>query len=600
MSEKDYSTIRKIVLTSMIIIPLIPFMLILIISFSSFKGAVEKTTVAHLKRIVEDHRLMIELFLRERQRDLEFVAALSSFEKLSDQSELSRIFNLLQKESGAFVDLGVFDVNGLHVAYHGPFQLLGKNYRHTEWFEAVMKQGVFISDVFLGYREIPHFIIAVVRGDASNRWILRATVDSQTFYTLVRGVRIGSTGEAFILNRAGVFQTQAEEAGNVLQQSSDVFFRSKPTHEVQTFISNGQTGTPYLNATVWLKDQSWLLVVRQAKSEAFGSLRTAIALAVLILVVGGMAILFSAMYMTQRIVQRLTRSDAEKDQMHQQLIGAGRLAELGEMAAGFAHEINNPLQLIQNEQALAAMLLEELPQNGPPTTDIIDEVKSSLGQIQLQVSRCSQITQSILKFGRQSEPQVKPIDLQRFIPEIIAMLATKAEINGVRLEQHVSPAIDCVRADPSQLQQVVLNLCNNAFDAIASRHGLSGGHLRISADYEASRSSVVLSIADNGCGIGPDNLKKIFSPFFSTKPVGRGTGLGLSICYGIVADMGGEIKVDSTLNIGTTFQVALPSAPRTARDRSAISAGPGPVHVRQDINGLTKGENDGDNQTDAG
>jgi two-component system NtrC family sensor kinase len=121
--------------------------------------------------------------------------------------------------------------------------------------------------------------------------------------------------------------------------------------------------------------------------------------------------------------------------------------------------------------------------------------------------------------------------------------------------------------DPGQLQQVLLNLFNNAFDAITARHGNAGGALSIDT-FENAAGQAEIVIADNGCGVKPENIEKIFTPFFTTKPVGKGTGLGLPVCYGIVCKMGGDISVESTPGKGTTFLIRLPAEarPRVARD----------------------------------
>lgn len=252
--------------------------------------------------------------------------------------------------------------------------------------------------------------------------------------------------------------------------------------------------------------------------------------------------------------------DAEKEQLSQQLIGASRLAELGEMSTGFAHEINNPLQIIKSEQSLIEINLSELKETGQlKKSESLDEIEDSMEQIKLQISRCSKITQQILKFGRQSEPEKNDVDLRSFIPEITDMVAKKASVHGITVKQNVAEDTAPVNGDTSQLQQVLLNLFNNAMDAIIDQHGTSGGELSIEAGPKEN-GNVEIKVTDNGSGISPENLSKIFSPFFTTKPVGKGTGLGLSVCYGIIDKMGGTMTATSEKGIGTTFIINLPEA----------------------------------------
>jgi two-component system NtrC family sensor kinase len=560
MKSNPYGALKKTILTCMILVPFIPFILSLGIGYYNFAASLETNAVASMKRIVRDHRQMIESFLMERKADLEFIVNTYSFEELRRPQRLEHAFENLQKASQAFVDLGIFDENGLHVAYKGPFQLSGKDYHLAPWFKAVIENGFFISDVFLGYRQVPHFVIAVARKDPDRRWVIRATIDSNVFNDLVKKVRIGETGEAYLLDARGVFQTDRRSGGILMHQDPD---REKygPIHEgIKTFIGTDAWGETFLYATTWLKDKQWLLVVRQEKADAFHALHRAVYLIVLTSALGGAAIVAVAFFVTGLIVRRMQRMDREKDQLGEQLIRAGRLAEIGEMAAGFAHEINNPLQIIKSEYALMEMILADLKASGQlkPSENLTD-LKDSIDQIKHQVDRCADITQAILQFGRKGEPVSQDISLGGFIPEVVGMVARKAGVHGIAIEQHIAADSPPVYGDPRHLQQVLVNLLNNAIDATIARHGASGGIIRIASGVSENRH-VTITVSDNGSGISAENLKKIFTPFFTTKPVGKGTGLGLSVCYGIVDKMGGNMSVASRENVGTTFTIRLPSS----------------------------------------
>jgi two-component system NtrC family sensor kinase len=139
------------------------------------------------------------------------------------------------------------------------------------------------------------------------------------------------------------------------------------------------------------------------------------------------------------------------------------------------------------------------------------------------------------------------------------MIAKKASVQGIRLKKEISEQTPLLRADPAKLQQVLLNLLNNAIDAITERHGCEGGELLVQADPDTN-GRVKISVKDNGEGISAENLKKIFAPFFTTKPPGKGTGLGLYVCYGIIEGMGGTMEVESQRGVGTTFVVYLPAS----------------------------------------
>jgi len=543
----------------MILVPFIPFISVLGTGYYYFANSLETSTTAGMKRIVDDHRQMIESFLFERKADLEFIQHAYTFEELSRAQTLLKVFQLLQTKSSAFLDLGIFDESGVHVAYHGPYELKGKIYRHTDWFQNVMAHGFYISDIFLGYRNVPHFIIALTRTENNRKWVIRATIDTFMFNDLVKKIRIGATGEAYILNTAGHLQTERRSGGNLMEPDSEYLPHLTHHEDTRAFIAKDSSNRNFLYVSTWLKNRQWQLVVRQEKADAFKVLRIATYLIVIISLIGGILIIGVAFFLTDRIVRRMQQVDAEKDQLSEQLIRASRLAELGEMSAGFAHEINNPLQIIKNEQTLIEMLMAEIKQKGElKESENLAEIEDSFKQINLQISRCAEITQAILKFGRKTEAKQQDVALNSFISEVIAMVSKKASVNGIALTQLVAHEPLYVHVDPSQLQQVFLNLFNNAIDAVIERHGGSGGAISIESASSDNRS-VSIRVRDNGCGISPENLKKIFSPFFSTKPVGKGTGLGLSVCYGIINNMGGSMRVSSDPGRGTTFTLNLPA-----------------------------------------
>jgi len=556
--KKEYASINRTVLTSMILVPMIPFTLILCIGFIHFRSSIQTGTTTNMQRIVEDHCQLIEAFLEERRSDLELIGNAVPFEELRQPTKLRSIYDHMQKVSQAFVDIGVFDENGTHLAYHGPYNLEGKNYRDADWFKEVLDRGYYISDVFLGYRHVPHFVIAVARRNTKNTWVIRATIDSQLFQTLVDKIRIGDTGEAYIINRQGVLQTRRRSGGDLLQSVEPPPGASLSGRQTESHLYQDQSGIDFLYTVTRLKTKTWYLVVRQEKKDAFRALRSTAFIITVIAVAGGLIIILTAVYLTGRIVWRLQRIDTEKEQLNQQLVGASRLAELGEMAAGFAHEINNPLQIISNEHVLIEMGVDSLREScADQEQEAFQEISESLSQVKLQLSRCARITQAILKFGRQGEPTYEDIDLNAFVRETTAIVAQKAHVNGILLKENIMTDRAVIHGDASQLQQVLLNLYNNAFDAIASKHGTSGGMLSVET-LKKDRGMVEIRVQDNGCGIRKEDAAKVFSPFFTTKPVGQGTGLGLSVCYGIVQKMNGSMEVESSPGAGATFIIHLP------------------------------------------
>ena len=558
-AQKSYK-LKRFILVNMIIVPFIPFMMAIGVSFYYFTTSLENNTEASMKRIVFDHRNMIESFLVERKADLEFVTNAFPYDEINHQQSIDSIFENLKKQSGAFIDLGLFDPQGLHVRYSGKYELQGKTYADEFWFKQVMQNGSYISDIFLGYRRIPHFVVAIRHGSGENTWVLRATIDTLYFDRMISQVRIGKTGEAYILNKEGISQSERRSSNiQVMEKDPEFVDLSKSEELIHTFIKTDSSGIKYLYATTWLKDKEWMLVVRQEKKDAYRFLYTAAYINLVIMIIGLAVIIVAATFITARILKQIEKLGREKKNLGNQLIRAAQLAEIGEMAAGFAHEINNPLQIIKSEHAMIESILEDISGtiDGVEKQNI-NEIEDSLSQIKLQVNRCSEITHAILRFGRKNEIRQQVLNPCRIIPEIVHMIEKKAEVNGIEIMQYFSEYTPKFMGDASQFQQVMLNLFNNAMDAVIERHGSKGGMLKIETGIKDDKF-LTIKITDNGTGISRENLSKIFSPFFTTKPVGKGTGLGLSVCYGIIESFGGTMEVKSEDKTGTAFIIILPA-----------------------------------------
>lgn len=559
MENNLYNALRNKILGAMIIVPAIPFVLVVLIGYQFFRSSLHWETISKVARIVEDHDQMIESFLLERKSDLQFVVDSYGFPDLTDKTLLTDVLGDLQKKSAAFTDIGVFNEEGVHLAYVGPFELEGKVYLDAEWFRETLLRGYYVSDVYLGYRNIPHFVMAVVSENNGQKWILRATMDSSLFSRVVEKIRIGRTGEAYIVNTRGQYQTERRSGGELMEKADDPGLPPPGRKGVSTFVAEDETGETYLYAASWLEGKDWLVVARQEKSEAFSRLSMLTLIVILVAILGGLFIVFIAFNVTSRIIARIKEVDLEKKELGRQLVVAGRLAEIGEMSAGFAHEINNPLQIIKSEMTLVETILDDQGPGSAIDTADMDEIKDSFQQIKYQVDRCGDITKALLKFARKRESQAGKVDLHTFLPQTIHLIENKANVEGIEIVREIPEQMPPAYADPAGLEQVLVNLLNNAIYAVVNKPGGTGGCIRVTAGQNGE-DKVAITVADNGGGISAEDIEKIFVPFFSTKPVGQGTGLGLPICFGIITEMGGKIDVSSEPGVGATFTIFLKQA----------------------------------------
>jgi len=536
---------------------LLPFAVLLVVCgtiiyfFTTYSS---RQVRSELERIALDHRNLINQFLEEKTAVLKFIAASFGCRELSDRSRLESIFRHLQDQSKAFFDLGVFDAQGNHMAYAGPFDLVGKSYAQAEWFMAVRSQEVYISDEFLGYRKIPHFIIAVRRQENGSVWYLRATIDTYYFNDLVENIRIGRTGEAYIINRKGVLQTQRRSGGRIMEVDAEYSHEGLDRHQKAGYFTRGGMQSRYINAAVPIDQTEWFLIVRQSVGDAFAPVIFAIGISLVLLAVAGTGVTITGYWMAAGMATRLKLADLEKREMRTQLILAGKMAEVGEMSTGIAHEINNPLQVMMSELAMIQSITEDIePVLQAHDARKIAMLKESREVIGDQIKRCSKITQGLLNLARKTDSTLAPVQLETFLPQLVNLVDQRARVENIRIIQQIEDQLPEIISDAGQLQQVFLNLLNNAIYACRGR---SQPEIRIQAFQE--NNAVVISVADNGCGFRPEEMEKAFRPFFTTKPVGQGTGLGLSTAYGIIKGLGGEITLTSEFNAGSVFQVRLP------------------------------------------
>jgi signal transduction histidine kinase len=261
--------------------------------------------------------------------------------------------------------------------------------------------------------------------------------------------------------------------------------------------------------------------------------------------------------MSDELAQANARSMAALERLkatQAQLLQAEKLSAIGQLVAGVAHELNNPLtSVIGYAQLLQEELLEV---RDPASMRPLPELVRDLRRIAEESERAARIVRNLLAFARRQAATRAPQDVADLFGRVLALRAYEHRLSNVALVVDFAPALPSVVADGSQLQQALLNLLLNAEQAMRSS---TSKRLHVGTRYDDEAAAVELFVSDTGHGIDTANLSRVFDPFFTTRDVGEGTGLGLSICYGIVRDHGGQISVESTIGRGTTFSLLLPA-----------------------------------------
>ncbi|MGO9569684.1 MAG: ATP-binding protein [Desulfomonilaceae bacterium] len=503
-----------------------------------------------LRALAQNRRGAIEMFLEERTAQLVALAHTHPLEQLRDEAYLDKVFNALQLRAKSFVDIGVIDVQGNHVAYVGPYyeQLKSVNYAQEEWFRAVMSSGIYVSDVFMGFRKIPHFVIAVTARSGNQTWILRATINSDIIDNIIRQGQIGSKGDAFIIDRKNLLQTSSRFSGELFRNPTTPDLSSSVGTNVEELGFNGER---VLFATSRMTAPSWVIVIRQDFQEEMAPLFTAGYTGGLVLVAGILLIVTGTILTSRSITNELIRIEQEKAKSDDLLVQSNKMAALGKMAAGIAHEINNPLAIIVEKNGWVKELLEEADLANSPN---FPEIEDCFKKIERQIERCKSITHRMLLFARQMEPSQEMVDVNLTLAKAISFFENEARFREIAIEADYNDRLPRVTTDTIQLQQVFLNILNNAIDAVGR-----AGSIHVKTSYAADSKELKLEIADNGPGIPKEVIGKIFDPFFTTKTAQGTTGLGLSISYTIIQKLGGRITVTSAEGQGTTFTIFLPS-----------------------------------------
>ena len=543
-----YSFLRRwvIVVTSMV--ALAPLFILTFMNYFQYQHVLKEEVKERVHHMTSSTKRSLEFFLSERRSALSFTSREKTFEELSNQEHLVTIFKNLQDVLGDIVDLGFIDNDGKQISYIGPYELLGKDYSAQDWFHEVKIRGYYVSDVFLGYREFPHFVIAVAKkGVNGESFVLRATIDSEILVRQLRSLEIPLPSEAFIINRQGILQTPSMKYGKILTKIKlkvPVYTEQWKVEEIRNGFKNYIFGYAYVNQSPFI-----LIIIKHPHNYMANwfSLRRNLWL---FLVFSSIVILAIIILVAYYMVARIREADSGRALILHKVEYQNKMASLGRLAAGVAHEINNPLAII-NEKAGMIKDLSNLSKAYPNKEKCLNLTDSILKSVE----RCSRITRRLLGFAKHIDVKIEPIDMEGLIRDVNGFLDHEAKYRNIRVKI-MKPEDDLppIHSDRGQLEQVFLNMLNNSLNAL-SESERENGEINISINEEDA-DHLAVTVSDNGPGISQENLSHVFEPFFTTRS--EGTGLGLSITYGIVEKLGGRIDVESQPGVGTSFKVILP------------------------------------------
>jgi len=541
----------------MAVVTLFPLITITLIDYNFTQKSIESEILLRTARIASNFRRSLSFFLSERKSALDFLVHENTFESINDEQHLSRVLhNLQQSFGGGFEDLSVIDANGHQITYVGPHKLEGRDYSGQPWFDKVREKGIYISDVFMGFRQSPHLVIAVKYDlPDGSFYVLRSSVGTVRFNNQLAEMELSGRGDAFIINQHGIIQTPARYYGNVLEK----FPLEIPQYSEKTevFEKTDSKGEPLIIGYAYIPDTPFILMVIKHKDEMMSSWHETRMKLIGFLFFNITLILLVIFSVTTYMVNNLYLADQKRLTSLHELEYSSKMASIGRLAAGIAHEINNPLAIINEKAGLMKDLfaIKKEYANDSRLTGIADSILSS-------VKRCATITKRLLGFARQPDISIQSVKVGELIREVLSFTGKEAEYRSIDVMVDVPENIPEIESDRSKLQQIFLNLINNSFAAMEADNSLY-----ISAQ-NGKDGRISISVSDTGCGIPAPDLERVFEPFFSTKTQKGGTGLGLSITYNLVREIGGSIEVHSTVGEGTTFVVTLPLKMKEKKENS--------------------------------
>jgi two-component system NtrC family sensor kinase len=526
---------------------LIPFALLSAYFHFQFHFTLKETGKLNLAAIAESQRNTVDLFLQERLINIFSLFRSAAFSLKPEQPQMDVLLRQLRQVSDAFIDVGFLNAQGRQIGYAGPYPYLqNKDYSDQAWFAQLTARDTHhsISDIYLGYRNKLHFTMGAKQVIDDRAYILRATLDPDKLNLFLMTINHGKGVESALINAEGRFQL-ADPRSHAPQSLSDYIPSRDTPFGSQAIEKNGDS---VLIAHAWLSEVRWALLVTEPLSMAYAQLyKTRRIMLVSSTVL--LAIVVSAIWLSTRSLIAKARENAEKrDELTGQLVHASKLASVGELATGVAHEINNPLAIIvATTGVIKDMLNPEFNVAWTPQ-QITDELKT----VEEAVFRARGITRQLLDYGRKNLPRLTHADVNRILEEILGGFKERAlALEDVSVVRDFDAHLPEIMVDADQIRQVFLNLINNAGDAIK-------GAGRITISTRQDDSAVRITVKDTGVGMDVEQIKKIFNPFYTTKEVGKGTGLGLSVSIGIVQSMGGTIDVQSLPGTGSAFTVVLP------------------------------------------
>ncbi|MBM3299094.1 MAG: hypothetical protein FJY85_03975, partial [Deltaproteobacteria bacterium] len=448
---------------AIVIVAVVPLMVMAGVTRHYFVGSYKQKVLDHLTILVLAQQQKVGDQVTQWVDALRLIGGTTSFEQLSDETVLHHRWTVLQRLYGrSILGLAFCDGQGAPLSLAGSAGLAKGDRLAPDQLAKVLESGSYVGEAHHAGSDPRHFTLAVSVEQSAEKRILMATVGEQALNHLLEGLQRGQLGSTVIMDRSGA-TVASGLPGGIPSKVECVEVQPLASLNMRGMIVGETSDSSALCIRTNLKDSDWVLefvVDTKEAYQAFAQPRM-LALSTLLLGIGG--IVAVAVVVSNRFSRYVARVDQEKQLINEQVVQAGKLAALGEMASGMAHEINNPVGIMVQEARWIGTLLE----SGPETlAGNLDEIRGSLKEIQAHGTRCRDIILKLIHFTRRDEPDIQSVQLNELVHEIVGLSQQRARLMNIEVRLNLEPVVPLVSVAAGEVEQVLINLINNSFDAM--------------------------------------------------------------------------------------------------------------------------------------
>lgn len=529
------------------IVAIVPLVVTALFSYRVHRTSTESEMMRSTIRLVSNTDQSILFFLKEYRSVLDLVTHGNTFEDLSSAVKFDNLLTIAQMEIDGIDGLEIIDSSGLRKAFAGSTALKTQFLNRRPSYRDVFERSVYVSEVFSVSNASYHFNYTIGRMlPDGKRYFLRAIINTEGLNKFIHRLTTGTSEDIFLLNHQNVLQTPSSFFGKPLTKIDLPV--PEATNEASLFETKDRAGNQLIVGQVLIPQTPFTLMVIRSKEVSLQTWYKTPKAFMWILVLSVLVIFAVTIAMATWLVDQMHEADQERVRTLHQVEQTTKMASLGRLASGVAHEINNPLAIINQKAGHIKDILSvsDDHEHHQKLTDLADAIVNS-------VQRSSAVTKRLRDFAGHLNASIEKIDLKEIITEVNQILAKESNFRCIAIHIDVADDLPSFKSDRGRLQQIFFNLFNYMISTMNE-----GGHLDIKAQWQ-DKDNISVILSDNGPGLPENDLRGIFEPFSNFATNTGSTNLSLAVTFALVQQIGGDIGIDSRLGIGTRFDIRIPA-----------------------------------------